>query len=300
MRAIDTLINKSWIALLPVNHDHRDFQKPRRKLASDKYAHRTPGTVSTPSNRSRRSTPHGKRTSLTVFTAIPYGKLVLHAPLEHRLNRMADAIQQAYAMKRASIVLTGEIAKASWLKHLLSRLTNLQVSLAHSSSEAGQWQENREHTPSVIVGTRSAIFSPLQSIGLIWVDGEEDAALKELQEPRYHAREVASWRAESERALVVLASAHPSLEAIFDSEAEIHHVPQDLLVSLRLNSLTSATSRLEPSSVIHSFWRCTVPYETVPRSYSFSIGKVMQDVDLPRLWLGPPVRFLYRSTYLLS
>lgn len=250
LRAIDTLINKSWIALLPVNSDHKDFQKPRRKLASDDHAHRTPAdglqfTEPLPEVDSawKAHIAHCLHSNHT-------RKLVLHAPLEHRVTRMADAIQQAYAMKRSSIVLTGEIANASWLKHLLSRLTNLPVSLAHPSSEAGQWQENLGQTPSVVVGTRSAIFSPLQSIGLIWVEGEEDAALKELQEPRYHARQVASWRAESERALVVLASGHPSLEAMFDSEAEIHHVPQDLarqptieLVDLRNETAGTLFSR---------------------------------------------------------
>jgi len=62
------------------------------------------------------------------------------------------------------------------------------------------------------------------------VENEEDPALKEPQEPRYHAREVAYLRAEAERALVVLASAHPSLESRFDPEAEIHHVPQEVVL----------------------------------------------------------------------
>jgi len=62
------------------------------------------------------------------------------------------------------------------------------------------------------VGTRSAIFLPLTTIGASWVEGEEDAALKEAQEPRYHAREVAWLRAQTEQALLVLSSSHPSLE----------------------------------------------------------------------------------------
>ncbi|MGC4099403.1 MAG: primosomal protein N' [Nitrospira sp.] len=250
LHEIDALVNKSWIALRPINNDHRDLQNPRRKLASDKYAHQTSADDIQFTEPLPEVDSAWKVHIAHCLHSHHTRKIVLQAPLEHRLTRMADAVQQAYAMKRSSIVLTGEIAKASWLMHLLSRLTNLQVTLAHPSSDAGQWQENQRQTPTVVVGTRSAIFSPLQSIGLIWVEGEEDAALKELQEPRYHAREVACWRAESERALVVLSSAHPSLEAMFDSEAEIHHVPQDIarqpaieLVDLRNESAGTLFSR---------------------------------------------------------
>ena len=176
-------------------------------------------------------------------------KLVLHAPWEARLSRLADAIRQAHSMKRSTIVLTGESARAYWLKQQLSRLTGLRITLAHPSSQSDRWQQDQEQTPSVVVGTRSAIFSPLKSIGLIWVEGEEDPALKEPQEPRYHAREVASLRAESEQALVVLASAHPSLESRFNTEAEIHHIPQEVplqpiieLVDLRNESTRTLLS----------------------------------------------------------
>jgi primosomal protein N' (replication factor Y) (superfamily II helicase) len=63
------------------------------------------------------------------------------------------------------------------------------------------------------VGTRAAVFLPLTPIGLIWVDREEDPALKEPMEPRYHARDVAWMRAKEQKALLILASAHLSLEA---------------------------------------------------------------------------------------
>ena len=109
--------------------------------------------------------------------------------------------------------------------------------------------ESKGTVPSVVVGTRSAIFSPLKSIGLIWVEGEEDPALKEPQEPRYHAREVATLRAESERALVVLASAHPSLESRFDPEAEIHHVPQEVVLQ---PTIELVDLRNEPAGTLFS------------------------------------------------
>lgn len=161
-------------------------------------------------------------------------KLVLQAPWPHRIRRLADAIESAYSLNRSSIVVTGEIARALWLKQLLSMLTGLQITLAHTARESDQLEQSHRVTPSIVVGTRSAIFSPIDSIGLIWLEGEEDTALKEPQEPRYHAREVAGLRAESERALLVLASAHPSLESKFDSTAEHYDVQLDVSLQPRV------------------------------------------------------------------
>jgi primosomal protein N' (replication factor Y) len=58
-----------------------------------------------------------------------------------------------------------------------------------------------------------AVFAPIDRLGLVWVEGEDDASLKEEQVPRYHAREVARQRASIDRALLVLASTHSSLES---------------------------------------------------------------------------------------
>jgi primosomal protein N' (replication factor Y) (superfamily II helicase) len=154
-------------------------------------------------------------------------KIVLCAPWEHRVRRLAWAIGQAHAVGKSVIILAGEIARAEWLGRLLSTLTDLPVTVVPATSASDGWKHAQGMTPSVIVGTRSAVFSPLPSIGLIWVDREEDPAFKEPKEPRYHAREVAWLRAQEEGALVVLASAHPSLESAFDPKAEIHILPPE-------------------------------------------------------------------------
>jgi primosomal protein N' (replication factor Y) len=130
-------------------------------------------------------------------------------------------------MGRSAIILSGEIAKAEWLSRALSGLTKLPIAFLHTPSETDRWMHTQGKALSVVVGTRSAVFAPLRSIGLIWVDGEEDSAFKEPQEPRYHARDVASLRAQGERALVVLASAHPSLESKAETDADIYAVPAD-------------------------------------------------------------------------
>lgn len=246
---IDALINKSWIELMPSNNTNVELRKPRRRLAVDDYDRRTPVDGILRPETLPEVDPSWKTHVAHCLHSNYMRKLVLHAPWEHRLSRLVDAIQQAHSMKRSTIVLTAEIARASWLKQALSRLTDLQIILARPPSESGQWQPSKGQLPSVVVGTRSAIFSPLKSIGLIWVEGEEHPALKEPQEPRYHAREVATLRAESERALVVLASAHPSLESWFDTEAEIHHVPQEVALQ---PTIELVDLRNEPAGTLFS------------------------------------------------
>lgn len=225
---IDVLMNKSWITLNPSTNPDTALKKPRGKLPFGESARQKPVNDSLPADTLPEIDASWKTLVARCLDSNQMKKLVLHAPWEHRLSRLVDAIHQTHSMKKSSIILTGEIARASWLQHLLSALTSLPIILAHPSSGSGLWQQSRDQTPVIVVGTRSAIFSPVTSIGLIWVDGEEDPALKEPQEPRYHAREVARLRAETEQALVVLASAHPSLEARFDATAEIHYVAQDL------------------------------------------------------------------------
>jgi primosomal protein N' (replication factor Y) len=176
-------------------------------------------------------------------------KLVLHAPWPDRIRRLADAIQQAHSQNRSTIVVAGEIARATWLKQLLSTLTGLQITLAHSSLGSDRLEQIHGSIPTVVVGTRSAIFAPIKSIGLIWIEGEEDSALKEPQEPRYHAREVAGLRAESEQALLVLASAHPSLESKFDAAAEHHYVSHDVALQPKIELVDL---RKEPGGTLFS------------------------------------------------
>jgi primosomal protein N' (replication factor Y) len=154
-------------------------------------------------------------------------KILLHAPWEHRVHRLADAVRLTRAIGKSVIVLSGEIAKAEWLGRRLSALAECPVTVVSPSTMSDPLRQTRDGNALVVVGTRSAVFTPLRSIGLIWVDGEEDPAFKEPQEPRYHAREVAWMRAQAEGALLVLASTHPSLETAFDPGADAHAVRPD-------------------------------------------------------------------------
>ena len=139
-------------------------------------------------------------------------RILIEGVLDYRVGLMARATQLAVDQERSVLIIIGEVVRAQWLARALREITNFPVVLHPHSASGADVESDRRGTPQIVVGTRSAIFCPLRSIGLIWVDGEENSVLKEPQEPHYHAREVAWMRAQQESALLVYGSAHPSLE----------------------------------------------------------------------------------------
>lgn len=246
---VDTLIKKSWVSARPLtNVDKNSSSQPGTPLTPDSEPGTSPTPVSAPVELPD-SDPAWNTVIDESLRTHRMKKLVLHAGWQHRIRRLADAIQQAHEMNRSTIIVSGEAAKAVWLRHTLATLTKLPITLTDRSTRLDHCRPDGKQ-PSVVVGTRSAIFVPLSRVGLIWIDGEEDPALKELQEPRYHARDVAVWRAEREGSLLVLASAHPSLESRFDEDADLHTIPGEAasrpkidLVDLRNEPRGSLLSR---------------------------------------------------------
>lgn len=153
----------------------------------------------------------------TALQAGTSNTILVHAPLELRLGLLLQTVSQARKREQSVLVLAGEVARVEWLGRLLTECANLPVTLLHGDldehTRLNRWNHIRDGATTIVVGTRSAVFAPLRSLGLIWIDAEEDPALKEPQEPRYHARDVARMRAQAERALLVLGSSHPSLES---------------------------------------------------------------------------------------
>jgi len=96
-----------------------------------------------------------------------------------------------------------------------------RVAIQHSGLSDGerhdQWQRIRRGEVDVVVGTRSAVFAPLDDVGLIVVDEEHDSSYKQEESPRYHGRDVAIVRGQRSRALVVLGSATPSMESYYNA-----------------------------------------------------------------------------------
>lgn len=139
-------------------------------------------------------------------------RVLVEGGLDYRIGIMARAAQLTLDQGRSVLIIIGEVVRAQWLAQVLQEATKASVTVHPSTASGGDADRNGKAVSQILVGTRSAIFGPLRSIGMIWVDGEEDTALKEPQEPRYHVREVAWMRAQQESALLVYGSAHPSLE----------------------------------------------------------------------------------------
>ena len=127
--------------------------------------------------------------------------------------RLADRVA---AQGRQVLLMVPEIALTPSVAALFRSAFGARVAIQHSALSDGerhdQWQRIRGGDIQVVVGTRSAVFTPLARPGLIIVDEEHDGSYKQDEAPRYHGRDVAIVRAQAAGALVVLGSATPSME----------------------------------------------------------------------------------------
>ena len=121
---------------------------------------------------------------------------------------------------RQVLVLVPEIGLTPQLVDRFRQRFQLAVSVLHSGLSDGQrlqaWQQAATGQTGLILGTRSAIFTPLKNPGLIVVDEEHDGSFKQQDGLRYSARDLAVWRAHQLNIPVILGSATPSLESLFN------------------------------------------------------------------------------------
>ena len=118
---------------------------------------------------------------------------------------------------RRCIILVPEIALTPAMATAFRSNFGIRVAIQHSGLSSGerhdQWHRIRSGGIDIVIGTRSAIFAPLQRVGLIVVDEEHDGSYKQDEHPRYHARDLAIVRGQEADALIVLGSATPSMES---------------------------------------------------------------------------------------
>lgn len=133
------------------------------------------------------------------------------------------AIEAALARGEAALLLVPEIGLTPALFADFEAAFPELVAVLHSGLAAGErarhWQRLRSGEARVAIGTRSAVFAPVQKLGLILVDEEHDASFKQQEAPRYHGRDLAVLRAKLTGARIVLGSATPSLESFAHARA---------------------------------------------------------------------------------
>jgi primosomal protein N' (replication factor Y) len=138
-----------------------------------------------------------------------------------------QAIQRVLDAGKSALVLVPEISLTpQTVDRFKNRFASMQSEIAvfHSHLSAGErhdeWHKIHRRKARIVIGARSAIFSPLENLGIIVVDEEHETTYKQENPPRYHARDIAIVRAQIERCAVLLGSATPSLESFQNAESE--------------------------------------------------------------------------------
>jgi len=131
-------------------------------------------------------------------------------------------IQKALEQGRSAMVLVPEIVLTPQLLRIFTAQFGRQIAVLHSSLRSGErydeWKRARSGDARVIIGTRSAVFAPVNDLGLIILDEEQEPSYKSENAPRYHARDVAKYRCVQNNALLVLGSATPSIETMYQAK----------------------------------------------------------------------------------
>ena len=131
-------------------------------------------------------------------------------------------IERCLALGRRALVLVPEISLTPQmilrLKSRFGRRVAVQHSALNHTERLLQWQMIQDGGADIVVGTRSAIFSPLENIGLVIIDEEQEHTYRSESAPRYAAHEVARQRAAENGSLLLLASATPSTESFYAAQ----------------------------------------------------------------------------------
>ncbi len=132
-----------------------------------------------------------------------------------------QAIEKTLACGKTACVLVPEISLTPQTVARFRGRFGDMVAVIHSRMSQGerydQWDFIRSGAARVVVGARSALFSPLANVGLYVIDEEHEGSYKQDSAPRYHARDVAIWMARRAGATVVLGSATPSIESLYQA-----------------------------------------------------------------------------------
>lgn len=147
----------------------------------------------------------------------PAGALLYGVTGSGKTSVMLRTIDYARSLGKSVIVLLPEIALTPQTLGIFCSRYGESVAVIHSGLSQGEridtYARIREGKADVVVGTRSAVFAPLSNLGLIILDEEQEHTYKSDQNPKYHARDIARYRCAAQKAVMLLASATPSVES---------------------------------------------------------------------------------------
>lgn len=174
------------------------------------------------------------------------------------------AIDETLDMGKKVIMMVPEISLTPQTVGIFCTRYGERVAVIHSSLSKGErldaYHRIKSGEVDLVIGTRSAVFAPLDNIGLIVIDEEHEHTYKSESDPKYHARDVAAYRAGRHNALMLLASATPSLESFYKAKTGKYtlvtlkeryggvRLPDAVIVDmreeLRLGNVTGISERL--------------------------------------------------------
>ena len=206
-----------------------------RSAARTKHADDIPSVAPVPAT--DQSTVNVNRSTLNERLA-PLRAKVLDALTHHRQERIflpaatyelvelyGNAVEATLEQGRTALVLLPEVARVKASQGVFLSRWGRRCQVYHGGLAPGArrkaWSRIQQGEASVVVGTRSAVFAPLDHLGLIVVDQEDHPAYKAENVPRYDARAVADERAKQAGAVLVLASTHPSLDTVHAVGSEV-------------------------------------------------------------------------------
>lgn len=175
-----------------------------------------------------------------------YGAFLLHGVTgSGKTEIYIRAMRAALERGRSAMMLVPEIALTPVFSQRLRSHFGDRVAIFHSSLQRGErfdeWTRVKNGAARVVIGTRSAVFAPVQNLGLIVVDEEHESSYRQQESPYYNARDTAIVRAQKESATVVLGSATPSLESFHNARAGKYRL---LTLPERIAARPMATARI--------------------------------------------------------
>ncbi|MBO1510463.1 primosomal protein N' [Metabacillus bambusae] len=137
-----------------------------------------------------------------------------------------QSIEEVLKNGKEAIVLVPEISLTPQMVHRFKGRFGSKVAVLHSGLSTGEkydeWRKIQRKEVQLVVGARSAIFAPFENLGMIIIDEEHESSYKQEENPRYHARDVAIYRAKLHKCPVVLGSATPTLESFARSKKDVY------------------------------------------------------------------------------
>lgn len=137
-------------------------------------------------------------------------------------------VDRCLADGKTAIVMVPEISLTPQTLRIFSRRYGDGIAVFHSAMSRGQrldeWRRVKEGKANIVIGTRSAVFAPLENIGLIVMDEEQEGSYKSEKSPRFHAADIARFRAHYHHALLLLSSATPSIETFSKARSGLYHL----------------------------------------------------------------------------